>query len=400
MTVLNRKSTMSYDFDTVIDRRNSGSVKWDLAEARLGYRGIIPMWVADMDFRAPEPVIQALRKVADHGIYGYAARMPSYYEAFINWMKRRYKWEVKREWVESTPGVVPAVNLAVKAFARPGDEVIVQTPVYYPFFSAITGNGRIILDNPLRLENGRYVMDLVDLKRKLGPRTRLILLCSPHNPGGRVWTKAELTALGELCIKHGIIVVSDEIHSDIVYQGFTHTVFATISPEFAHNSVICTGVSKTFNLAGLTVSNIVIPNPDIRKRFHNEVIGCGLALSNIFGIAAAEAAYRYGEMWLEALLEYLEGNLVYLTNYVESKIPGIKVMRPQGTYLVWLDCRSLPINGERAKNFMLAEAKVGLEEGTIFGAKEIGFWRMNFACPRSVLKEALERIEKAVKRLA
>jgi len=392
--------SMEFDFDTVIDRRNTGSVKWDLAEARLGYRDIIPMWVADMDFRAPEPIIQALRKVADHGIYGYAARMPSYYEAFISWMNQRFNWDIKREWIEFTPGVVTAVNLAVRAFTQPGDEVIVQTPVYYPFFSAVTCNGRTLLDNPLRLENGRYIMDLASLEKKMTPRTRLILLCSPHNPGGRVWNKEELTALGELCLKHGIIVVSDEIHSDIVYHGFSHTVFATLSPEFAQNSIVCTGVSKTFNLAGLAISNIVIPNADLRKRFHDEVAACGLTLSNIFGLAAAEAAYRHGKPWLEALLKYLEGNLDYLTDYIVSNIPGIKVVRPQGTYLVWLDCRDLPISGERARNFMLAEAGVGLEEGTIFGAKEIGFWRMNFACPRSILKQAMERIETAVRKLA
>jgi cystathionine beta-lyase len=392
--------SMEFDFDTVIDRRNTGSVKWDLAEARLGYRDIIPMWVADMDFRAPEPIIQALRKVADHGIYGYAARMPSYYEAFISWMNQRFNWDIKREWIEFTPGVVTAVNLAVRAFTQPGDEVIVQTPVYYPFFSAVTCNGRTLLDNPLRLENGRYIMDLASLEKKMTPRTRLILLCSPHNPGGRVWNKEELTALGELCLKHGIIVVSDEIHSDIVYHGFSHTVFATLSPEFAQNSIVCTGVSKTFNLAGLAISNIVIPNADLRKRFHDEVAACGLTLSNIFGLAAAEAAYRHGKPWLEALLKYLEGNLDYLTDYIVSNIPGIKVVRPQGTYLVWLDCRDLPISGERARNFMLAEARVGLEEGTIFGAKEIGFWRMNFACPRSILKQAMERIETAVRKLA
>ncbi len=391
---------MEFDFDRVIDRRNTGSVKWDLAEARLGYHDIIPMWVADMDFRAPEPIIEALRKVADLGIYGYAARMPSYYDAFISWMSQRFNWEIRQEWIEFTPGVVPAINLAVRAFTQPGDEVIVQTPVYYPFFSAITCNGRTVLDNPLRLENGRYVMDLAGLEKKMSPRTRLVLLCSPHNPGGRVWNKEELMALGELCLKHDIIVVSDEIHSDIVYHGFSHTVFATLSPEFAQNSIVCTGVSKTFNLAGLAISNIVIPNADLRKRFHDEVAGCGLTLSNIFGLAAAEAAYRHGKPWLEALLNYLEGNLDYLTDYIVSNIPGIKVIRPQGTYLAWLDCRGLPISGERARNFMLAEARVGLEEGTIFGAKEVGFWRMNFACPRSILKQAMERIETAVKRLA
>lgn len=399
MLVTDSVTNMSYDFDAVIDRHNTNSVKWDLAETRLGYRGVIPMWVADMDFRAPEPIIQALRKVADHGVYGYAARMPTYYEAFIGWMRRRHNWDIRRDWIEFTPGVVPAINMAVKAFTNPGDEVIVQTPVYYPFFSAINCNGRTILDNPLRLENGQYLMDINDLKKKLTPRTRLILLCSPHNPGGRVWTRAELTALGELCLKHGIIVVSDEIHSDIVYRGFSHTVFATLSLEFAQNSVICTGVSKTFNLAGLAMSNIVIPNADLRKRFHDEVAGCGLTLSNIFGLAATEAAYRYGEPWLEELLKYLEDNVDYLEKYIAERIPGVRMMRPQGTYLAWLDCRSLPISGERAKNFMLAEAKVGLEEGTIFGAKEVGFWRMNIACPRSILKQALERIEKAVKTL-
>jgi cystathionine beta-lyase len=391
---------MGYDFDRVIDRCNTNSMKWDLAEARLGCKGLLPMWVADMDFRAPDPVIQALRVAAEHGIYGYAARMPSYYESFINWMKKRYGWEVKREWVECTPGVVPALHLAVRAFTRPGDEVIVQTPVYYPFFNAVTSTGRIILNNPLRLENGQYVMDLADLERKLTSRTKMMLLCSPHNPGGRVWTRAELTNLGRLCFDRGITIVSDEIHSDIIYRGYTHTVFAALGSEFTSKSIVCTGVSKTFNLAGLAISNIVIPDSGLRNLFHREVAGCGLALSNSFGLAAAEAAYRHGEPWLNELLVYLDGNLDIMVDYISRHIPAIKIIRPQGTYLAWLDCRSLPVSGERAKRFMIDEAKVGLEEGTIFGTNETGFWRMNFACPRSILKEALKRIEQAVKLIA
>ncbi|MCX8126120.1 MAG: pyridoxal phosphate-dependent aminotransferase [Dehalococcoidia bacterium] len=390
---------MGYNFDLIINRYGTGSIKWDRAEAVFGCRDVIPMWIADMDFRTAEPIVTALRKVAEYGIYGYATRLPSYYQAFIGWMKRRHNWEPREEWIEFTPGVVPAIAMAVRSLTDPGDEVIVQTPVYHPFFHAVINNHRTILDNPLRLENGRYVMDMDDLRQKLTPRTKLMLLCSPHNPGGRVWTKSELTALGELCLEHNIIVVSDEIHADIVYPGHKHTVFATISREFAENSIVCTGVSKTFNLAGLTTSNIVIPNQNIRKRFHQETLSCGINLPNLFGLVATETAYNHGEPWLEELLKYLESNVEYLITYTEKNIPYIKVMRPEGTYLAWLDCRSLPLTEERAKNFMPAEARVGLEAGTIFGVKETGFWRMNFACPRGLLQQALERIEKAVRNL-
>ncbi|MFC1937611.1 MalY/PatB family protein, partial [Chloroflexota bacterium] len=239
---------MKYDFDTVIDRYNTGSVKWDFAEAIFSVKGILPMWVADMDFRSPQPVIDALKKVADHGIFGYSRMMPPYYEAVTGWMKRRHNWDIEKDWIVSSPGMIPAIYAALRAFTEPGDQVIVQTPAYYPFFEAVTGNKCEILDNPLQMENGQYVMDLADLERKINPRSKILILCSPHNPISRVWRKEELRELGELCLKNDILVVSDEIHMDIVYEGFKHVPFTTIAEEFADKAIVCTAASKTFNL--------------------------------------------------------------------------------------------------------------------------------------------------------
>jgi cystathionine beta-lyase len=289
--------------------------------------------------------------------------------------------------------------MLVRTFTEPGEQVVIQTPVYYPFFNVIKNHGLEILDNPLRLENGHYFMDMDDLKAKISPRTRMIILCSPHNPVSRVWKEEELRQLGELCVKKGILVVSDEIHGDIIYNGFKQIPFASISPEFADNSITCTGTSKTFNLAGLHTSNIIISNPALRKRFATMVRNCGFLSPNIFGTVATEAAYRHGEQWLIQLLEYLEGNITYANSYISQMIPGLKITQPQGTYLVWLDFRACGISRQKLGTFIREEAKVGLEPGILFGCKEEGFERMNIACPRSTLEKALDRIAAAVKSL-
>lgn len=390
---------MQYDFDSVIDRHNTSSVKWDCAGEVFGVPGILPLWIADMDFRVPPAVTQALKKAAGHGIFGYSRAMPSYYEAFRGWVRQRHNWDVPPEWVVFSPGVVPALYMLVKAFASPGDQVVVQTPVYYPFFSAIKSHGCRVLDNPLRLEDGQYRMDLEDLERKLNPRARMLILCSPHNPISRVWRQDELRRLGELCRRHGVLIVSDEVHCDIVYKGFRHTPFASLSEDFNSRLVVCTGASKTFNLAGLQVSNIVIPDVKLRERFRDALKSCAMGAPNALGIVAAEAAYRHGGEWLEQLLVYLQGNIDFLTGYIAGEIPGLRVIQPQGTYLLWLDFRGCGIDRKRLGRFVRRDARVGLEAGTIFGCKEPGFERMNIACPRATLEEALSRIAQAVSAL-
>jgi cystathionine beta-lyase len=352
-----------------------------------------------MDFQAPACITNAVRRAADHGIFGYAGIPDSYYEAVGGWMRTRHGWEIEPEWVVFTPGVVPAIHLLIQTFSAPGDEVILQTPAYHPFFPAVRGNRRRVLATPLRITENRFTMDLDDLAARISPRTRMMLLCSPQNPGGRVWRPDELTALGELCRAHNVLVIADEIHADLVYPPARHTPYARLNPDNATNSVTCTGVSKTFNLPGLQVSNIVIPNPRLRRRFQRKVRSCGLGMPNGIGIAATEAAYREGAPWLDALLPYLKANVDFLCSYVAAYIPQIGVMPPEGTYLAWLDCRGIPVAPEAVHAFLLREAKVGLEDGRVFGGPELGFERINLACPRSVLEEALQRIEKAIRGL-
>jgi len=390
---------MQNDFDSLIDRHNTNSVKWDYAEKFFKYKDILPLWVADMDFRSPPAVIEALRKVAEFGFFGYSGTPPSFYDAVISWMKKRHSWEVDRRWIALSPGVVPALHVLVKAFSEPGDQVIVQTPVYYPFFDAIKAGGREILDNPLRLTGDQYAMDLDDLERKLTPHTKMIILCNPHNPISRVWRKEELKALGDLCIQHNITVVSDEIHSDIVYPGFTHVPFSTVADSFSGNAIICTAASKTFNLPGLQTSSIIIPNPELKKRFSDTMRMLGMPSPGNFGVTATEAAYRYGEEWLAQLLVYLEGNIAFVQKYAADNIPGLKILQPQGTYLLWLDFSECGVPDDKLSDFVRETARVALEPGWMFGCKEPGRERMNIASPRAMLAEGLERIATAVKKL-
>jgi cystathionine beta-lyase len=346
-----------------------------------------------------EPIISALKETSEHGIFGYSELTDSYYDAVVDWTGRRHGWSIVKEWVAFSPGVVPAIHVLIEAFTSPGDQVIVQTPAYPPFFSAIKVTDREILENPLRLSGGQYVMDLDDLERKIGPRTRMLLLCSPHNPVGRVWSREELLELGKLCLRHGILIVSDEIHQDIVYSGFKHIPLPLVSEAFADRTIVCTSVSKTFNLAGLQMSNVIISNAELRKRFIRSMQKCGIYSPNSFGILAAQAAYRCGESWLEQLLEYLQGNINFLTQYLAERMSFIRLIPPQGTYVMWLDFRGCGIEADRLKDFVRKEAKVGLQPGAVFGCREEGFERMNIACPRATLKEGLCRIEQAFAQL-
>ena len=395
---------MRYDFDEVCDRKNTGCVKWDNVRTMFGSEEVIPMWVADMDFPVAQPIIEALQKRAGHRFYGYTQPDPSVIEAVVDRMQRKFDWKIEPEWIVFTPGVVPALHIAVRSLTHPGDEIILQEPVYYPFFPAIRSSGCQVVTNNLRLSNDRYEMDYADLESKFLPKTgmmpmpnriKALILCNPQNPVGRHWSKEEITRLGEIVIRNGSIVVSDEIHCEILYRGYKHTPFASISEEFAQNSIVCMAPSKTFSLAGLGTSTIIIPNKKLRAEYVNTRAGI-LPGPNLFGYTALEAAYRYGDEWLEQVLDYLQGNLEFLTDYFGKKIPRIKVIQPQGTYLVWLDCRKLGLDDLSLRSFMREKAKVGLDDGFLFGNSGKGFQRMNIACPRSILSEALQRIESAV----
>jgi len=337
---------------------------------------------------------------AQHGIYGYAAPSESYYQAVIHWMQKRHGWQIEKDWISTTHGVVQAIYYLIRGFTEPGDGVLLQTPVYHPFFDAITNGEREIVSNPLIYENGRYCMDFADLEEKTrDPNVKLAILCSPHNPVGRVWTREELIQFGEICLKNDILVVSDELHKDLLYKGVEFIPFATLSDKFAQNSVICTGASKTFNLAGLKTSSIIIPNKAIRSQFSKTRAAYGIYGINAFGAAALEAAYTQGDEWLEQLKEYLQGNLDYLTTFVKENIPQIDVVQPEGTYLVWLDCRRLGLDKSKLERLMCDTARVYLDEGYIFGPEGAGFERMNIACPRHILADALDRIKDTVDQL-
>ncbi len=395
---------MKYDFDKVRDRRNTNSAKWDAVTSVFGRDDVLPMWVADMDFPSAKPIVEALKKRAEHEFYGYTEPGTGVIHAVVERMQRKFNWRISPEWVVFTPGVVPAISVAIKALTHPGDEVILQEPVYYPFFSAVTLNGCHIVSNELRLINGRYEMDFQDLGGKFLPkvgmrsaprRIKTMVLCNPHNPVGRLWDKEEVTRMGETVIRNGAIVIADEIHCELLFEGRKHTPFASISDEFEQNCIVCMAPSKTFNLAGLSASSIIIPNKKLRDDFEKARASI-VPRPNLFGLSALEAAYRFGDEWLEQLLAYLQGNLQFAINYFEERIHKIKVIKPDGTYLVWLDCRELGMDAMNLRAFMREKARVGLDDGFLFGQSGAGFERMNIACPRAILEEALSRIEAAV----
>ncbi|MBK8987611.1 MAG: pyridoxal phosphate-dependent aminotransferase [Chloroflexi bacterium] len=403
---------MTFNFDTEIDRSGTDSVKWgyvfrdgrftasDQSHAKHGAQRLLPMWVADMDFSAPPAVIAALQARAAHGVFGYTVPGDSYYEAVIEWMAQRYGRPVQRDWFVLTPGVVTALNLLVSTFVQPGEKVLVQRPVYYPFFSAITNHGAEIVSNSLVLENGRYHIDFDDLAAKAAdPAVKMAILCSPHNPVGRVWTQEELTRFGDICLANDVLVVSDEIHCDLIHPGSTFTSFAAISEEFNQKSIICTAPSKTFNLAGLKTSNILIPDKAMRLAFHKTLDHNGLMGGSVFGLTATEAAYRHGTAWLEEALVYIHDNYRFMADYIAQHLPQLHVIEPQGTYLAWVDFRALGLDPARRKQLLMDEARVFLDDGEMFGPEGGGFERFNLACPRSILVEALERIHTAVSRL-
>ena len=384
---------MQYDFDRVIDRRGTYSIKHD--PVSFGKPGdILPMWVADMDFCAPPCVTDALEERVKHGVFGYSKPDAGFFDAASGWYERRFGWKTEREWLTITQGVVNAMYIAVRAMTKPGDSVVVQQPVYYPFMSAVQDTGRQLLVNELIYGDGRYGIDFDDFEDKING-AKMFILCSPHNPVGRVWTREELVRMGDICLRHGAIVVADEIHQDFVFPGSRHYVFADLEPGFADITVTCTAPSKTFNLAGLPLSNIFIQNRDLRSRFVREYSNCGIGHPGVMSIAACKAAYEGGEGWLEELLLYLDGNISLIRGFLHSRLPGIRLVEPEGTYLAWLDCAKLGYGAGELDDMIANKAKVWLNKGEMFGPCGAGFQRINAACPRVVLKEALERLESA-----
>lgn len=383
------------NFDEIIERKGTDCLKYDFAVKRGRPEDVLPFWVADMDFRTTSYVEDALIERAKHGIFGYSESQEDYFHAIAGWMHRRHHWDVEPDWLIKTPGVVFALAMAVKAFTEAGDCVLIQQPVYYPFSEVIQDNGRVVVSNDLYLgTDNRYHMDLEDFEQKIVEHhVKLFLLCNPHNPSGRVFTREELTGMGEICLKHGVTVVCDEIHNDFVFQG-EHTVFASIKKEYADISVTCTSPSKTFNLASMLISNIFIPNEKLRQRFQHEVNAAGISQLSVLGLVATQAAYEHGDEWYEKMMAYVKSNIDYARNYVEEYLPGVKMINGEGTYLVWLDFRGTGIETEELDRRIIYDAKLWLDSGKIFGKTGEGFQRINVAAPRKTVTECFERIRK------
>lgn len=383
------------NFDEIVNRRGTDCLKYDFAVRRGMPEDVLPLWVADMDFKTTSYVEDAVIERTKHGIFGYSESGEEYFKEVAGWMRRHHNWEIRPEWLIKTPGVVFALAMAVKAFTEKGDSVLIQQPVYYPFSEVIRDNGRVVVSNDLYLgEDNRYHIDLADFEKKIVEHhVKLFLLCSPHNPTGRVFTKEELTAMGDLCVKHGVKVVSDEIHNDFVFQG-EHTVFASVKKEYKEISVICTSPSKTFNLASMLISNIFIPNRELRQRFRHEVDAAGISQLSVLGLVAAKAAYGQGDKWYEQMMSYVGENIRYVKEYVKENLPGVTVIDGEGTYLLWLDFRGCGLGPEELDHRIIYEAKLWLDSGKIFGGTGAGFQRINVAAPRAILTECLERIRK------
>lgn len=390
---------MQYDFDTPIDRTHTWSIKHDFKKENGKADDILPLWVADMDFRSPDSVVEALKKAVDHGIFGYSRADESYFDAVAAWYQKRHHLTLQPEWMTCTPGIVFALSIAVRAFTQEGDAVLIQPPVYHPFSRAILRNKRTLVENPLVLKDGHYEMDLEELEQKvLDEHVKLMILCNPHNPVGRVWTREELTALADICLRHHVYVISDEIHGDFVWQGHEQTPYASISEEACLHSMMCTAPSKTFNLAGMVTSNLFIPDPEMRRKFRSELLDVGQENMNRLGLFACRAAYESGGEWLDQLIGYLAGNLALVRDFCKNRVPQIQLVEPEGTYLAWLDCRELGMTDDELMAFFSNEAKVWLDPGTHSGEQGSGFMRFNLGSSRSVIAQALDQIEAAWKK--
>lgn len=387
---------MTVNFDGIIDRRGTSCLKYDFAVERGYPQGILPFWVADMDFRAPQPVIDELTRRVQHGIFGYTDPKESYKEIIVNWMTKHHGWTPSTKALTITPGVVFALAVAIRCFTKPGEAVLLQQPVYYPFTEMIRQNNRELVNSPLVLKDGHYEIDFDDFEEKIVKHdVKLFLLCSPHNPAGRVWTRDELLRMASICLKHNVLIVADEIHHEFVRPGFKHTVLASLSPEIAGQTITCTSPSKTFNLAGLQVSNIFIENDELRRKFHAEISAAGYSQPNSLGLFAAQAAYEHGAEWLKELLAYIESNYQKAKAFFAEQMPKVKLIEPEGTYLLWLDFSAYGLTDEELDDIIINDANLWLDSGHIFGKAGRGFQRLNIACPWSTLENGLQHLAKA-----
>lgn len=388
---------MKYDFDQVIDRSGNRAAKYDERGKKFGRQDVIPLWVADMDFKTAQPIIDALKKKAEEGIWGYTSRPDSYFEAIRGWQLRRNGWEIDQELMSWSLGVVPALSSIVKIFSQPGDKVMIQTPVYSEFYDVTEAWGREVLENKLVEENGSWHIDFEDFEAKAS-EAKIFLLCSPHNPLGIVWKREELERMLQICLKHKVLLVSDEIHSDLIFHGKKHIPTASLSDQARTSVISCISGTKTFNLAGLQASTTIFPNKEMKEKFDKYWMAMDIHRNNAFSSVAMEAAFNEGEEWLEQLLEYLEGNFNYIRDFCRENIPQIRPNVPDATYLVWLDCRELGMDNEELRRFMIQEAGLGLNEGYTFGRSLSGYMRLNAACPRSVLEQAMAQLKEAISR--
>ena len=387
---------MTVNFDEIIERHGTSCLKYDFAAERGYPEGILPFWVADMDFRAPQPVIDELTERVAHGIFGYTDPKDDYRETITRWMREHHGWNPGKNTLVLTPGVVFALAAAVRAFTEKGDGVLLQQPVYYPFTEVIEGNGRTLVNSPLVLKDGHYEIDFSDFEQKIKENhVKLFLLCSPHNPAGRVWKHEELLQIAAICEKYDVLIVADEIHHEFVRPGYKHICLASLSPEIAARTITCTSPSKTFNLAGLQLSNIFIENAAIRRAFRKEVLDAGYSQPNSLGLFAAHAAYKKGAPWLEELLAYLESNYQKTKAFLAENMPKVRLIEPEGTYLLWLDFRAYGLSDKELDNIIIHKANLWLDSGHIFGAAGEGFQRINTACPWSVLEQGLKNLANA-----
>lgn len=388
---------MKYDFDKGVNRYNTSSVKWDGTTYLYGEKDIIPMWVADMDYEVAENIIEDIKNRLDNRVLGYSFIGESYYEGVIHWYKKIHNWDINKEWIKFSPGIVPGLNLLIGALTQAGDDVIIQSPVYHKFQVIIEKNKCNVLENPLKIVDGKYEMDFDNLEKIITEKTKVLILCNPHNPVGRVWKDWELKRLGEICLKNNIVVISDEIHCDIVYKPNLHRVFTRVDKRFEENTIVCTAPNKTFNIAGLKTGNMIIANKELRHKYNEACDAQFISGPTIFGAIAQESAYKKGELWYREMLKYLEDNMDYAVKYFQEKIPEIKTYKPEGTYLLWLDCRDLKVKSEDLNQFFIEKCKVLLNEGHSFSKSYNGYQRMNIATSRQVLEQALKRIEEGIK---
>lgn len=389
-----------YNFDEIVDRKGTDSSKWDQHKKKGYPQDAMPMWVADMDFKTLPEITQRLHEITDRGIYGYTVVPERYYDAIIDWMKQRHDLHLQKEWITAAPGVVSALKIAIRAYSHKGDAIIMQKPVYYPFDASVTLNDRVVVENVMKYKNGRYEIDFDDFEQKIiDHHVKLYILCNPHNPVGKVFTKEELYRLGMICKKHGVKVIADEIHMDFVFHGHCHIPFYNVDESFKEFSIICTAPSKTFNLAGLQTSNIIIANEEMKKQFEDFKLAAGFIGYNLMGMEACYSGYRYGHQWVDELVDYIKGNIDFMSDFIRRNIPELQVVEPEGLYLVWVDCRGLGMDEKQLERFMIDQCHLWLDEGYIFGSGGAGFERFNVACCRTYLEKALNQLEEAVRKL-